>query len=204
MKKIKINIDLVLPDVPNERDECVQRIITTAEKRKGIEKVHVVPETETSKAKLCFHYNPDEISIEDVQNLAKEAGAEITERYGHLLLEVKGIRHVRHARIVESRLKGMKGILSVSVSASGWINLEFDHHGITSAKIYKYLNKIGLRVLSPVLINMHLLQRRELRRKKNMIINMKNKNIMTIINMHMAAYLEREQNLSLRSFAVLS
>ncbi|HEY5772362.1 MAG TPA: hypothetical protein VIS75_07015, partial [Chitinophagaceae bacterium] len=153
MKKIKINIDLVLPDVPNERDECVQRIITTAEKRKGIEKVHVVPETETSKAKLCFHYNPDEISIEDVQNLAKEAGAEITERYGHLLLEVKGIRHVRHARIVESRLKGMKGILSVSVSASGWINLEFDHHGTTSAKIYKYLNKIGLRVLSPVLKN---------------------------------------------------
>ena len=149
MDKIKIDIDIVLPDIPNEKDDCVQRIIAVTGQRKGIEKVHIVPETTTSKAKLCFHYDPGQITIEEVQILAKEAGAEITERYGHLLLEVRGIRYVRHARIIELRLKDLKGILSVSASASGWISIEFDHHETTPEKIYRYLDKIGLQVISP-------------------------------------------------------
>ena len=149
MDKIKIDLDIVLPDVPDERDACVQRIISAIENKRGIEKVHIVPETETSKAQLCFHYNPEEISIEEVQRLAEKSGAEMTERYGHLLLEVKGIRYVRHARIIELGLRDIKGILSVSVSATGWINIEFDHHEVTPQKIYKHLNKMGLEVISP-------------------------------------------------------
>src|SRR6186713_1707561 len=149
MEKIKINLNIVLPDVPNERDECVQRIISATESKKGIEKVHIVPGTETSKAKLCFHYNPEEISIEQVQKMAADAGAEITERFGHLLLEVKGIRHVRHARVIEGSLKHIKGVISVSASAAGWISIEFDHHEINPAKIYKQVNKIGLQIISP-------------------------------------------------------
>src|SRR5262245_45359407 len=123
MEKTRIDLDIVLPDIPDERDECVQRIIASTESKKGIEKVHIVPGTETSKAKLCFHYNPDEISIEQVEKLAEQAGADITERYGHLLLEVKGIRHVRHARVIELNLKDARGIMSVSVSATGWIRI---------------------------------------------------------------------------------
>ncbi|MCZ2460652.1 MAG: heavy metal translocating P-type ATPase [Chitinophagales bacterium] len=151
MEKIKLDLDIILPDVPDEKDACVQRIITAIEKRKGIEKVHIVPETESSKAKLCFHYNPNEISIDEVENLAERSGAEITERYGHLLLEVKGIRYVRHARMIELGLKDLKGILSVSVSATGWISIEFDHHATTPVKVYKYLEKTGLSVISPEL-----------------------------------------------------
>jgi Zn2+/Cd2+-exporting ATPase len=149
MEKVKINLDIVLPDIPDEKDSCVQRIISAMENKKGIEKVHIVPETETVKAKLCFHYNPDEISIEQVQKLAEQAGAEITEKYGHLLLEVKGIRYVRHARVIELSLRDVKGIMSVSASASGWVNIEFDHHEITPQKIYSKLNKLGLTIVSP-------------------------------------------------------
>src|SRR6187455_1130974 len=149
MEKIKINLDLVLPDVSDERDECVQRIISATESKKGIEKVHIVPGTESAKAKLCFHYDSNEISIEQVQKIAADAGAEITERFGHLLLEVKGIRHVRHARVIEVSLKRLKGVISVSASASGWISIEFDHHEINPAKIYKQVNKIGLQIISP-------------------------------------------------------
>jgi hypothetical protein len=55
MNKTRIDLDIVLPDVPDERDACVQRIIAATENKKGIDKVHV-PETENSKAQLCFHY----------------------------------------------------------------------------------------------------------------------------------------------------
>ncbi|OQY96362.1 MAG: heavy metal translocating P-type ATPase [Sphingobacteriales bacterium UTBCD1] len=149
MEKIKLDLDIILPDIPDEKDACVQRIIDTIKERKGIGRVHVVSETETSKAKLCFHYNPEDISIDEVQKLAENSGAEITQKYGHLLLEVKGIRYVRHARVVELGLKDLKGILSVSVSATGWISIEFDHHETSPSKIYRYLNKIGLTVISP-------------------------------------------------------
>jgi Cd2+/Zn2+-exporting ATPase len=149
MNKTRINLDIVLPDIPNEKDDCVQRIIKTMTEKRGIEKVYIIPETEKSKAQLCFHYNPEEISLEKVQRLSKEAGAEITERYGHLLLEVKGIRHVRNARVIELSLKDTKGIMSVSASAAGWITVEFDHHEITPEKIFSKLNKLGLTVVSP-------------------------------------------------------
>lgn len=149
MEKTRINLDILLPEVPNERDECVNRIIKAMTSERGIEKAHIIPENNTSKAQLCFHYNPDEISLEKVEQLARHAGAEITGRYGHLLLQVKGIRHVRHARIIELDLKDTKGVLSVSASAAGWITIEFDHREITPEKIFGKLNKLNLTVVSP-------------------------------------------------------
>lgn len=78
MKKIQINIDMVLPEVPDEGDACVNRIIKLLSAERGIEKLHVVPGTNSSKAELCFHYNPEEITLQKVQFLAKQAGAKIT------------------------------------------------------------------------------------------------------------------------------
>ncbi|MEO8404253.1 MAG: heavy metal translocating P-type ATPase [Chitinophagaceae bacterium] len=153
MQKTRIDLDIVLPDVPDEKDACVRRIIAAMETKRGIEKVHIVPETDSSKAQFCFHYDPEQISIEQIENLAKQAGADITERYGHLLLEVKGIRHVRHARVIELGLEETKGILSASASAAGWIKLEYDHHTIEPEKIYKELNKEGINIVSPALVN---------------------------------------------------
>src|SRR5690242_2638063 len=99
MEKTRINLDVVLPDVPDEKDACVQRIIRDLSDKRGIEKVHVIPETLGSKAQLCFHYNPDLISIEKIERIAKRAGAKITDKYHHLLIEVEGIRHQRQTRL---------------------------------------------------------------------------------------------------------
>ncbi len=149
MPKTRINLDIVLPDVPDEKDACVDRIITAMAGKRGIEKVHIIPETGETKAQLCFHYNPAEISVEQVRKLSEKSGAAITERYGHLLLEVKGIRYVRHAGVIEVSLKDTPGILSVSASASGFISIEYDHRHITPKKIFASLGKLGLTIVSP-------------------------------------------------------
>ena len=125
MEKTRINLNILLPDVPDERDECVSRIINSLEYKRGIDKVHVVPEEGNRKAQLCFHYNPEEISITKIEQLARKAGAEITEHYGHLLIETSGVRHPRHARMIEADLKKKKGIQNVSVSGTGFIQIEF-------------------------------------------------------------------------------
>jgi len=56
MEKTRINLEILLPEIPDERDECVHRIIGTMARKRGIDKVHVIPEDGNSKAQLCFHY----------------------------------------------------------------------------------------------------------------------------------------------------
>ncbi|MGN6291971.1 MAG: heavy metal translocating P-type ATPase [Chitinophagaceae bacterium] len=148
MDKTKINLDILLPDVPDEKDACVQRIIDEMENIRGIERVHVVSENNGSKAQLCFHYDPQVVSIERVQDLAAQAGARLSKRYRHALLEVKGIRHQRQTNLVEAALKNEKGILSISVSATGFVAIEFDSTIITEKELYTLLRKQGLDAFS--------------------------------------------------------
>ena len=135
-----------MPEVRDERDECVQRIIRTLEDKKGIEKVHVVPKDGKEKARLCFHYDPYFISISKVEELAKNAGAEITRRYGHLLIETTGVREPRHARIIQAGIKEQKGIQTVSVSGTGFIQLEFDKEATSAETVIEQIKKAGLKI----------------------------------------------------------
>jgi Cd2+/Zn2+-exporting ATPase len=146
LTKTKINLDIVLPEVRDERDECVQRIIRTLEDKKGIEKVHVVPKDGKEKARLCFHYDPYFISISKVEELAKNAGAEITRRYGHLLIETAGIREPRHARTIQAGIKEQKVIQTVSVSGTGFIQLEFDREATSAETVIEQLKQAGLKI----------------------------------------------------------
>ena len=82
MKKLKIKIPVILPQVPNEKDACVERLIKELEAENGLEKVHIADDQEDTVPQLCFHYDPDIISIDRIQSLAERTGAEITEKYG--------------------------------------------------------------------------------------------------------------------------
>ncbi|MDZ7606858.1 MAG: hypothetical protein U5K79_14995 [Cyclobacteriaceae bacterium] len=103
-------------------------------------------ETDNGVPQLCFHYAPDRISIDRIQKLAEQTGAEITEKFGHKLIEVDGIRHSRHARYIERNLRSKKGILEASVSGSGMVRLEFDTTKIDEAEILKRFRKEGLDI----------------------------------------------------------
>ena len=146
MKKLQLKIPVLLPQVPNEKDTCVQRLIEELEAKEGLDKVHIKDDQEDTVPQLCFHYDPDIISIDRIQSLAENAGAEITEKYGHLLLEVEGIRHTRHARSIEKSLLAINGVLEVSVSGSGMVRLEFDKKQTNFDEISKQIEKEYLQI----------------------------------------------------------
>ena len=148
MKKIQIKIPLLLPEVPDEKDQCVQKLIQQLQDKEGFEKVHVADETDNGVPQLCFHYNPELISIDQIQKLAKRTGASIIDKYGHRLIEVDGIRHTRHARKIEEALNRLDGVLQSAVSASGMIGLEFETAKIDEAEILKSLRKEGLDIIT--------------------------------------------------------
>ncbi|HEA31421.1 MAG TPA: heavy metal translocating P-type ATPase, partial [Leeuwenhoekiella sp.] len=146
MKKLQLKIPVILPQVPNEKDTCVERLINELQAKEGIEKVHVADTMEDATPQLCFHYDPDIISIDRVQSLAESTGAEITEKYGHLLIEVKGIRHTRQARTIEKSLLVINGVLEASVSGSGMVRLEFDKKQTNFDEISKQIEKEDLQI----------------------------------------------------------
>ncbi len=148
MKKLQIKIPLLLPEVSDEKDQCVQKLIQQLEGKEGLEKVHVADETDNGVPQLCFHYAPELISIDQIQKLAKRTGASIIDKYGHRLIEVEGIRDTRHARKIEEALNRLDGVLQSAVSASGMIGLEFETAKINDEKILTALRKEGLDILS--------------------------------------------------------
>ncbi|MCO6497514.1 MAG: cadmium-translocating P-type ATPase [Chitinophagaceae bacterium] len=67
--------------------------------------------------------------------------------YGHLLLEVSGIRHPRHARNIEGEFKKIQGIQSVSVSGTGFIQLEYKKDILNRDQVLSLIHKKGLDVI---------------------------------------------------------
>ena len=148
MEKLKINLELLLPEIPDERDQCVARIIKNTEKRNGIEKVHMAAGAADGKAQLCFHYDPDLISLETLQREVEREGAEITRRYQHLLIDVDGILQINQANALENRFSKVPGILHSSVSDAGPVQLEYDAELIDKTEIFTLIEEQGLRVSS--------------------------------------------------------
>jgi Cd2+/Zn2+-exporting ATPase len=146
MEKIKINLNIVLPGVPDEKDACVERLISLTKSQKGIERVHLVPAKDKEEAQLCFHYDPDIISVDRLESLAKQAGATLTEQYKHLRIEVEKIREMMEAGVLESRLKKIPGVAEVSVSATGNIHLEYDGKLTSKQKVLDFIASEGLKV----------------------------------------------------------
>lgn len=146
MDKTRINLDIILPGLGRERDECVNEILKSFDNNKGINKVHVVHEEGSKKAELCFHYDPAKITINKIEQLAKNAGAEVTELFGHLLIETSGVRHPRQARVIEAELQKQKGIHHVSVSGTGFIQVVFDREDSSEEQILGYIAMTGLKV----------------------------------------------------------
>ncbi|MFN3756864.1 MAG: hypothetical protein ACK4RM_07900 [Flavobacterium sp.] len=72
MKKLHIKIPLILPYLPDEKDSCIQRLIDTLKNEQGIKKIHVAYEKNNGEPELCFHYNPDIISIDQITFLGNK------------------------------------------------------------------------------------------------------------------------------------
>lgn len=151
MKKLKLEIPLILPQVPDEKDQCVNKLISLLQEQKGLEEVHVSEASDMGVPQLCFHYNPELISIDRVLKIARQTGASITEKTGHKLIGAEGIRHPRHARFIERKLRSLQGIIEASVSASGMVRVELDTSQIDEATIVEALRKEGLDITDTAL-----------------------------------------------------
>jgi len=143
--KLRLDIPVILPEIPDAADACVDRLMSELEGRPGIEQAHVVVGAAPSApAQLCVHYDPDTLSLARINEIVIAAGARLTESYGHLALSVDGISHQRRARSVAEQLLRVKGVLEAEASAAGTIRVEFDRSAVSEKALRDFLGQIGV------------------------------------------------------------
>lgn len=141
--KTRLDIDLVLPTVPDARDECVRRLTDLLAEKKGIEVAHLADDETSGTKQICIHYSPDRFSLGEVRALALRAGAELVDRYGHLLVHSQPM-HARQSRTVEQRVRQIRGVLEAAASPAGMLRIEFDRHVVDEDSLRTDLQKIGV------------------------------------------------------------
>ncbi|MBB4079414.1 Cd2+/Zn2+-exporting ATPase [Lewinella aquimaris] len=147
MSKLTLDLPILLPEIPDERDRCVERLLSALNGEPGVEKAHL---RSGEPPKVCIHYDPDQLALEKVEALAKRSGAEITRRYRHLLLDVSGIRHQRHARQVGERIGKTVGVVEAVVSGAGVARVEYDSEAIDETAVRRAIAQTDIKVSSKV------------------------------------------------------
>lgn len=139
MEKLKLDLQIILPDIPDDKDGCIKRLQSVLEKRRGVEKVHVT--SENSKFLLCLHYNPAMISLAELERIAKVTGAELTDRFGHAVFPISA-RGSEDAHIrIEGELRKAPGVLSASVNtAAQLVRVEWDKSALNKGDIERLLS----------------------------------------------------------------
>src|SRR3954469_374916 len=142
-ERTRIDLTVLLPDVPDAQDACVRRLREVIGREQGVVKTHLLRPPDAQPA-LCLHYDPSVLSLAHVQRLARAAGAGVTEHLGHAGLPMHAIDGEDSARRIEAALRAMPGVLSASVNlAAQRAGVEFDR-GLTSVeRIAKQLRRLG-------------------------------------------------------------
>jgi len=150
-QRLKLDLGILLPDAPGEADACVGRLINDLNGRAGIGQAHVVPAYGEHPAQLCIHYDPTVASLARVREIAESAGAELTQRFGHVLWDVEGLQDERRARTVTDLLSRLPGVMEADASAAGPVRIEFDRTATSEAALRSALGGMGVLARGGVL-----------------------------------------------------
>lgn len=147
-EKLQLELSLLLPDALDRRDQCVTRLTRTLDGSPGIDDVHLVAGVDGEAARLCLHYDPTTTSVNRIRSRAEAAGAELTERFGHVLWSVDGIGHVRKARSVQETVGRVDGVMEVEIVPS-LARVEFDRTILDEDRLRAVLAERNVTVTEP-------------------------------------------------------
>jgi Cd2+/Zn2+-exporting ATPase len=148
-EKTRIELRLVLPDLPDERDACVARLESRLGSERGIARGHVVYD-DGRPASLCLHYDPSLLSLAEVERAARAAGAEIHDRYGHAMLELRAVGAEDAAGRIEAAFRAMPGVVGVAASIPAQrVRVEFERDRTSVTQLQAALHNLGYASRTP-------------------------------------------------------
>ena len=139
IEKLRLELQLILPNVEGDDDQCIRRLQDRLCGRTGVTNVHVI-KPDIGLPQLCLHYDPTVLTLARVRELVHASGAEVTAKYGHLTLRTREPLHARAARSMADSLRGIRGVVVSDVGASGAVRIEFDRTLISETELVKEAN----------------------------------------------------------------
>ncbi|MDX1610990.1 MAG: cation-translocating P-type ATPase [Candidatus Thermoplasmatota archaeon] len=145
-RTLQLDLPVLLPEVHDERDPCIQRLIQRVTAKPGVRTAHVTRDedhdarqgpatgdgqhaeghdhahghpgdhTGREPASLCIHYDPDVLALSEITRIVQDAGAEVTDRYKHATLWIQGMDCADCSMSIEHVLARQEGLLEVSVN----------------------------------------------------------------------------------------
>lgn len=145
MEKLELDLELLLPGVADEQDQCVARVQERLKTARGVTEAHL--EKTDGKAQLCLHYDPSQTTLAALQRLAAQTGAEIAARYQHDLIRIEGMDCSDCTLAIEHGLKRMDGVLTATVNyAAQTARVEYDTEKLNRNAIEKRIRGMGYAV----------------------------------------------------------
>lgn len=122
----RLDLEILLPEVPHARDACVARLESLIGAERGIVRAHAITPPSGPNV-MCLHYDPQIVTLAQVERLARAAGGELAERYGHAMIPLHAITGEDAGRRIEDGLRSLDGVVDASVSLAGQVaRVEFD------------------------------------------------------------------------------
>jgi len=143
-QKLKLDLPVLLPDVPQVRDRCVDLLISTLKGKPGVGDAHISGTPEAPQ--LCVHYDSAAISLSRLREIAQATGAKLTDEIGHLLLQSPP-SHARVARRWEAEVRGVAGVLEVHAAPTGSVYIEFDRSKVSEEALHGKLTALGFNTV---------------------------------------------------------
>lgn len=144
--KLELAIDLLLPGLPNERDQCRTRLEELLASRRGVVRAHV--EDSDGRPQLCIHYDPELLTLAAVERFVLDAGARLSERYRHERIPVEGMDCSDCTTVIEHSLRRLPGVLAATANyAAGQVAVEYDSTTVGRSRIESRLKSLGYGVL---------------------------------------------------------
>jgi len=142
---LEIELSLLLPEVEDEKDACIHRLETAFQNKRGILRAHI--KYDEDPPLLCLHYDPEVITLNQVERIARRAGAKISSRYHHEVIPIKGMTSTDCALVLETSFSRMDGVQSVSVSyVNQTMHIDYDSWVVSRRAIEKRIRLLGYEV----------------------------------------------------------
>lgn len=148
LTQVRLELPLVLPEVDNPHDPCIDRLIGLLQGRPGVERVHV--ETpEGAPPLLCLHYDPAAITVGRLREVVCAVGAQLTNKFAHYVGNTPAPLHARGARTFAERLRQVPGVLEAEVSPSGRIRIEYERSNVSQRQLEELVRSFGTELPEP-------------------------------------------------------
>ena len=152
MARKSVHVPITLPDDSHGPATFIHTVEQRLANRPGIEQVRVLPSlppssvSEDHLAVVELDYDPDLLSLSQINATLKQAGGGLDPAIGHLVMPIEGMISPQSEHLVEAVLNKLPGVAASVSYASQTLRVEFDRRQCALPEIVRRLDRLGMQL----------------------------------------------------------